>query len=246
MHLAAQSSVSLSVADPMRDASLNVMGLLNVLEASAAAGARKVVFAASGGTLYGTPRRIPVAEDARRNVGRVSPYGITKAVALEYLAFYRRHRSLTSTALALANVFGPRQDPLGEAGVVSIFGAQMLAGVQPTIFGGGRQTRDYVFVTDVAEGFRRAADLADGHLVNLGTGRETDVNTIFRSLARIIGFGQPPLQGPWREGDIERTALDIRRARRVLDWRPRVALPEGLKTTVAWLREAGVPAKGAG
>jgi UDP-glucose 4-epimerase len=236
MHLAAQSSVSASVADPVHDASLNVMGLLNVLEGAAAAGTRKVVFAASGGTLYGSPRKLPVAEAARRNLGRVSPYGITKAVALEYLSFYRRHRGLQSTALALSNVYGPRQDPFGEAGVVAIFGAHMLAGGAPTIFGGGEQTRDYVFVKDVAEAFWRAADRADGSLLNIGTGVETSVNEIFGLLARITGFRGGSNDGPWREGDIPRTSLDVRAAAADLGWKPKTKLERGLRETVEALR----------
>src|SRR5262249_7634607 len=160
-------------------------------------------------------------EEARRNVGRVSPYGISKAVALEYLHFYRAHRGLDFTALALANVYGPRQDPLGEAGVVSIFGAKMLDGVRPTVFGGGEQTRDYVFVRDVAEAFALAAGGGRATLVNVGTGVETSVNRIFRLLARIIGFEGPAESGPWREGDIARTALDVRLAHRAIGWKPR-------------------------
>jgi UDP-glucose 4-epimerase len=236
MHLAAQSSVSASVADPVHDASLNVMGLLNVMECAAAAGTRKVVFAASGGTLYGSPRRLPVSEAARRNIGRVSPYAITKAVALEYLGFYGRHRGLQSTALALSNVYGPRQDPHGEAGVVAIFGAQMLAGISPTIFGGGEQTRDYVFVRDVAEAFSRAAARADGLLLNIGTGIETSVNQIYKAIARLTGFRGAADEGPWREGDIPRSSLDVGAAAAELGWRPRTKLERGLRATVEALR----------
>ena len=236
MHLAAQSSVALSVADPVLDASLNVMGFLNVLECAAASGARKVVFAASGGTLYGSPRKLPVGESARRNVGRLSPYGITKAVALEYLSFYRKHRGLDFTALALSNVYGPRQDPFGEAGVVAIFSAKMLKGETPTIFGHGEQTRDYVFVEDVADAFWRASTLAPGALTNIGTGVETTVNTIYRLLARFSGHRGEPLRGPWRGGDIARNSLDVRRAAKELGWRPRTRLEKGLQATVDSLR----------
>jgi len=143
MHLAAQVSVTASVSDPAHDASVNLMGLLNVLEAAASTGARKVVFAASGGTLYGEVRRFPVKETARRGSHPVSPYGISKKAAEDYLAFYQRTRGLDYTSLALANVYGPRQDPHGEAGVVAIFASKMLAGEPPTIFGDGEQTRDF-------------------------------------------------------------------------------------------------------
>jgi UDP-glucose 4-epimerase len=236
MHLAAQASVSLSVADPVIDASLNVIGLLNVLECAASVGCRKVVFAASGGTLYGAPRKLPVSESARRNLGRVSPYAISKAVAIEYLGFYRRNRGLDFTALALSNVYGPRQDPFGEAGVVSIFSAKMLKGETPTIFGHGKQTRDYVFVADVADAFRLAATRGPGAIVNIGTGVETSVNRVYRLLAGITGFRGAPRHGPWREGDLSRSSLDVGLAARVLEWRPRTRLAEGLRATVDSMR----------
>jgi UDP-glucose 4-epimerase len=236
MHLAAQASVPTSVEDPERDASVNVMGLLNVLECAAATGTRKVVFAASGGTLYGEPKSIPVKESARTRARPVSPYGISKAIALDYLGFYRRTRDLDFTALALANIYGPRQDPFGEAGVVAIFASKMLAGETPTIFGDGEQTRDFVFVDDTVHAFSLAADRASGAVLNVGTGVETSVNDLYELIAATAQFEGAPHHGPERPGDLRRNALDPTAAEKSLGWKSWTALEEGLKATVESLR----------
>jgi UDP-glucose 4-epimerase len=234
MHLAAQPSVSSSVDDPTLDASVNIMGLLNVLECSSRTGVRKVVYAASGGTLYGEPRRLPVKETA---TGRpLSPYGIAKKVAIDYLAFYERYRGVEFTALALANVYGPRQDPHRESGVVAVFASQMLRGEAPTIHGDGNQTRDYVFVDDSVHAFALAAERGDGRLVNVGTGLETSVNGLFRLLAETTGFAAQPAAGPARPGDVRRSALDPTLALEALGWRPWTLLEDGLGETVAFLK----------
>jgi nucleoside-diphosphate-sugar epimerase len=223
--------------DPRSDASVNVLGTLNVLEAAAAAGARKVVYAASGGTLYGEPRTIPVKERQRWSARPVSPYGISKRAAIDYLEFYRASRGLDFTALALANVYGPRQDPHGEAGVVSIFARQMLAGEQPAIHGDGSQTRDYVFVDDTIHAFALAAgEIASGALLNVGTGIETSVTGVFRVLAEVIGYrGQPRFEESADAGP-PRSALDASEAAAKLGWRPWTTLEDGLAETVAFLR----------
>jgi UDP-glucose 4-epimerase len=236
MHLAAQASVSRSVKAPAEDASVNVMGLLNVLESACATGTRKLVYAASGGTLYGEPRQLPAKESARRGARPVSPYGISKALVLDYLRFYRDMRGLDYTALALANVYGPRQDPNGEAGVVAIFGSQMLAGETPTIFGDGNQTRDYLFVDDGVHAFSLAADRGSGGLYNIGTGLETSVNRVYQLMAEITAFRREPRFGPPREGDLRRSALDVELAGRELGWRPWTTLEEGLRATLDSLR----------
>ncbi len=234
MHLAAQASVATSVEEPIRDAQVNIMGMLNVLECCARTGVRKVVFAASGGTLYGEPRRLPVKETAS---GRPSsPYGITKKVALDYLAFYEAFRGIPYTALALANVYGPRQDPNGEAGVIAIFTSKMLAGDAPTIFGDGDQTREYVFVDDTVHAFALAADGGDGRLVNVGTGLETSVNGLYRMLAEHTGFTGQPAHGATRAGDLRRSALDPELASSALGWRPWTHLEDGLRETIAFMR----------
>jgi UDP-glucose 4-epimerase len=234
MHVAAQAAVSTSVEDPVHDAAVNVMGLLNLMECCVKTGVRKVVYAASGGTLYGEPRKLPVKETA---IGRpVSPYGISKKVGIDYLAYYEREHGVAFTALALANVYGPRQNPDGEAGVVAIFASRMLAGQTPTIFGDGNQTRDYVFVDDVVHAFALAAGRGDGRLVNVGTGLETSVNGLSRMLAALCGFTGQPAQGPARPGDLRRSALDPSLAEEVLGWRPWTHLEDGLGETVAYLR----------
>jgi UDP-glucose 4-epimerase len=237
LHLAAQSGVRPSMQDPARDASINVMGLLNLLESSAGSGVRKLVFASSGGTIYGEPRRLPVKETATSGSHPLSPYGITKKLAEDYLRFYHRYRGLDFTALALGNVYGPRQDPNGEAGVVAIFAAKMLAGETPTINGDGNQTRDYVFVDDAVHAFALAMERAPGRLVNVGTGLETSVNGLFRMLAEITGFGGQPLYGPLPGGELRRICLDIELAQEALGWRPWTHLEDGLKETVAFMRE---------
>jgi UDP-glucose 4-epimerase len=234
VHLGAQASVSSSMQDPVRDAAINVMGLLNLMECCVKTGVRKVVYAASGGTLYGEARKLPVRETA--NGRPVSPYGISKKVGIDYLSFYERHHGIAFTALALANVYGPRQDPQGEAGVVAIFASTMLAGRAPTIHGDGNQTRDYVFVDDVVHAFALSAERGDGHLVNVGTGLETSVNGLYRMLAEITRFTGEPSHGPARPGDLRRNALDPSIANDVLDWRPWTHLQDGLGETVAYLR----------
>jgi len=238
MHLAAQASVAVSMKDPVLDASINLIGLLNVLECAADTGTRKVVFAASGGTLYGEPKVLPIKENVRHRSRPASPYGISKAVAIPYLEFYRRTRGLDYTALALANVYGPRQDPHGEAGVVAIFSARMLDGDSPTIFGDGEQTRDYVFVDDTVHAFALAGDRGSGAVLNVGTGVETSVNQLFKALSAITGFRGGARYGPRREGDLRRNALDVELAARELGWKPWTQLREGLKATVDWFRQA--------
>ena len=234
MHLAAQASVSTSVEDPVSDASVNVMGLLNVMECGSRTGVRKVVYAASGGTLYGEPLKLPIRETAS---GRpVSPYGISKKAGIEYLSFYERYRGVAYTAVALANVYGPRQDPNGEAGVISIFASKMLSGEAPTIHGDGNQTRDYVFVDDTVHAFALAAERGDGRIVNVGTALETSVNGVFRLLADITGFTGEPAFGPARPGDLRRNALDPALAGQVLGWRPWTHLEDGLAETVSFMR----------
>jgi UDP-glucose 4-epimerase len=207
---------------------------LNLMECCVKTGVRKVVYAASGGTLYGEAMKLPVKETTS---GRpVSPYGISKKVGIDYLSFYERHHGIAFTALALANVYGPRQDPQGEAGVIAIFASAMLAGRAPTIHGDGNQTRDYVFVDDVVHALALSAEHGDGRLVNVGTGLETSVNGLYRMLAEITRFTGEPAHGAARPGDLRRNVLDITIADEVLDWRPWTHLQDGLGETVAYLR----------
>jgi UDP-glucose 4-epimerase len=235
-HLAAQSGVRPSLDDPARDASINVMGTINVLDCAVRTGVKKVVYAASGGTIYGEPKRIPVKESAAQGSHPASPYGISKKVAVDYLGFYQRYRGLDYTALALGNVYGPRQDPHGEAGVIAIFAARMLAGEACTIFGDGNQTRDYVFIDDVVHGFVRAIERGSGKLVNIGTGLETSVNGLYKQLAETIGYTGEPGTGPLPPGELRRIALDISLAPSAIGWKPWTHLEDGLGETVAYLK----------
>jgi UDP-glucose 4-epimerase len=226
-HLAAQADVRRSVAEPVFDADVNVLGTLRVLEGARAAGAERVVFAASGGTLYGEPdvADLPVKESLAHRP--LSPYGVSKKSAIDYLVAYRELHSLEFVALALANVYGPRQDPHGEAGVVSIFAERILRGQTVTIFGDGEQTRDFVFVDDVVDAFVRAATRGGGLVCNIGTGRETSVNRLFAELASQAGVDTPAEYAPLRAGELLRSSLDPGRAGIHLGWKPWTGLAEG-------------------
>lgn len=236
-HLAAQASVVVSVERPAFDAEVNILGSLNVIQGAAAAGTRKVVFAASGGTLYGVPESIPTREGHPQNP--LSPYGVSKKAVTDYLHYYREVQGLEYTALALANVYGPRQDPHGEAGVIAIFAAKLLAGERPTIFGDGEQTRDFVFVDDVCDAFVRAGEKAGGLTVNIGTGIETSVQQLFDAMARTTGFTEPARYAPPRAGELRRSALDPGRAGIHLGWKPWTSLEAGAARTVDWFRSRG-------
>ena len=233
-HLAAQADVRVSVARPAFDAEVNVIGTLNVLEGARAAGSRKVVFAASGGTLYGDDAPLPIKESAPQRP--VSPYGVSKKSAIDYLTAYRELHQLEFTALALANVYGPRQDPHGEAGVVAIFAGRLLSGEPCTIFGDGEQTRDFVFVDDVVDAFARAAGKGGGLVLNIGTGEETSVNRLYATMAAAAGVETRPDYAPARAGELRRNCLDPGRAGIHLGWTPWTTLPEGSAAVLDWFR----------
>lgn len=239
-HLAAQMDVRRSVADPVFDAEVNVLGLLNLLEAGREHGLQKVVFASTGGAIYGEPdpdvnEGGPQPEHHPRRP--LSPYGITKLVSEHYLQFYEDVYGIPSVALRFANVYGPRQNPHGEAGVVAIFTERLLGGGQPVINGPGLQTRDYVYVGDVV----RAVVAALGHpgsaVFNVGTGIETNVNELFGHLNRFTGANAPEEHGPAKPGEQQRSVLDTTRIREALDWHPETDLERGLRRTVDWFRE---------
>ncbi len=239
-HLAAQIDVRVSVARPAFDAEVNVIGTINVLEGARAAGARKVVFASSGGTIYGevTGADLP-AKESHPQVP-LSPYGVSKRVALDYLNVYRSVHGLEFTALALGNVYGPRQDPHGEAGVVGIFAGRLLADEPCTIFGDGTQTRDYVYVDDVVDAFVRATGKGGGLLLNIGTGVETSVNDLYAAMARAAGVDRPAAMGPARPGELQRSCLDPGRAAIHLGWKPWTTVEDGAPRVLDWFkRRAG-------
>ncbi len=227
-HLAAQADVRISVDRPVFDAEVNILGTLRVLEGARSAGTRRVVFAASGGTLYGEPDvdDLPVRETAPQRP--LSPYGVSKKSAIDYLVAFRELHSLEFCALALANVYGPRQDPHGEAGVVAIFAARMLAGKPLTIFGDGAQTRDFVYVDDAVDAFVRASERGGGLTLNIGTGTEVSVNHLRAVMADICGSDLPPVHEPERHGEIRRSSLDASRAAIQLGWRPFTSLESGV------------------
>lgn len=243
-HQAAQMSVSRSVRDPLFDADVNIMGLLRVLDLSVRAGVERVVFASSGGVLYGN-----VSEPAGEThpASPISPYGIAKWVGEQYLQFYVREHGLTAVALRYSNVFGPRQNPHGEAGVVAIFSQKMLAGEEATIFGDGTIIRDYVYVTDVAaaNALSLESELSEKFVpLNIGTGIATDVNTLAVRIheqsvkcRQQAGLSEPvpeAVHGPPRAGDLQSNLIFSGKARELLTWEPSVSLADGIEQTVAW------------
>ncbi len=232
-HLAAQISVAASVEQPFFDAEVNVLGTLRVLEGARACGARKVVFAASGGTLYGDVDAAELPVDERHERRPQAPYGLSKKVGCEYLELYRELYGLDYAALALANVYGPRQDPHGEAGVVAIFASALLAGKAPTINGDGEQTRDFVYVDDVVDAFSRAAGRGAGLLCNIGTGRQVSINDLYAAMAAAAGSTLEARHGPPRTGDVPASALDPRLAAEQLGWCPWTELAVGVRAVIA-------------
>ena len=237
-HLAAQADVRVSVARPVFDADVNILGTLRVLEGAREAGTRKVVFASSGGTIYGDvdPADLPVRETQPQRP--LSPYGVAKKAGGDYLVAYRELHELEFTSLALANVYGPRQDPHGEAGVVAIFAGRLLAGERCTIFGDGEQTRDFVYVDDVVDAFARAAERGGGLLMNIGTGSETSVNRLYATMASAAGSNEPADHAPERPGELRRSSLDPARAGIHLGWKPWTTLEDGTGAVLEWFEAA--------
>ena len=233
-HLAAQSKVRPSVDDPIFDADVNVLGTLNVLEATRAAGARKVVFASSGGAIYGGDVKLPVKESTTKKPE--SPYGISKKIVEDYFRWYSDMYGIEYTLIAPANIYGPRQDPGLEGGVVAIFTRAMLEGRRPTIFGDGTQTRDFLFVEDVCDAFLRAADQGDGRLFNVGTGVETSVNQLYDAVATATGYTTAAFHTDPKPGDVHRSVVDPSAAKKALGWEAWTSLTEGIRKTVEWYR----------
>ncbi|HEY5996450.1 MAG TPA: NAD-dependent epimerase/dehydratase family protein [Candidatus Deferrimicrobiaceae bacterium] len=234
-HHAAQMDVRRSVSDPVFDAQVNILGLLRLLEASRKSGVRKVIFASSGGAGYGEQDYFPA--DEKHPVRPVSPYGVAKMATEMYLHYYRVQYGLEYTALRYANVYGPRQNSHGEAGVVAIFTLRLLQGQPAIINGDGMQTRDYVHVRDIVKANLSALERGNGMAINIGTGIETDVNSIFRKLKELTGSRQQEIHGDPAAGEQRRSVLENRMAFEELGWYPEVSLEEGLAGTVAFFRE---------
>jgi UDP-glucose 4-epimerase len=232
-HEAAWADVRGSLIDPAGYASVNVIGTLNLLQSAQRHGVRKIVFASTGGAIYGDPAELPATE--RCPPRPLDPYGASKLACEVFMDTYRHNFGLQYCALRYGNVYGPRQDPLGEAGVVAIFAGRMLQGEPAIINGDGLQQRDFVYVGDVARANLLALQVGSG-IYNVGTGVPTDVNTIFRELARLTGYKRPEQHGPAKLGEVRTTYLDCDLARRELDWKPLVPLSVGLDRTVAFFR----------
>ncbi len=237
-HHAAQMDVRRSVADPLFDADVNVRGSLNVLECARKTGVRKIIYISSGGAAYGEPVYLPC--DEAHPINPLSPYGVSKHTVEHYLYLYKMLYGLEYAVLRYPNVYGPRQDPNGEAGVVAIFTGQMLAGKQATIYGSGEQERDFVYVSDCVRANLLAMQERAQGIYNIGSGQGTTINRIYARLSEIIGYERPPVYGPPKAGETFRIFLDASKARRELGWEPQVALEDGLRRTVDYFRRGNL------
>ena len=235
-HHAAQASVAVSVQQPRFDADTNVGGMVNLLTAAVTFGVRRVIYSSTGGAIYGETDQIPTPED--HPLRPLSPYGCSKLCGEYYLSTWHRLHGLDYVIFRYSNVYGPRQDAHGEAGVVSIFAGLMLEGKQPTIFGAGHKTRDYIYVDDVVEAGVCALEGLANDVFNVATSKQTTDQEVFDALAAAIGYEGPPLYGPERLGDLQHSCLDITKARQTLSWEPQVPFPEGVAQTVEWLRSS--------
>jgi UDP-glucose 4-epimerase len=233
-HHAAQIDVRKSVSDPINDASINVEGTINLLKAAIKHNVQKVIFASSGGVVYGEPKYLPT--DEKHQLGPLSPYGVSKLTGEYYLKCFQEIYGLRWTALRYANVYGPRQDPFGEAGVIAIFCQAMLSGGEVKIYGTGEQLRDYVYVGDAVLANTLALEHADNWAVNIGTAIGTSVNSLFDQLALITGYNLKPKYCPPRSGELQAIYLKNDLAKKVLKWEPQIDLNKGLNLTVEYFR----------
>lgn len=234
-HHAAQIDVRKSVSDPRFDAKVNILGMINLLESAVKCDAKRVIFASSGGVVYGEPTRLPVAESHEYNP--LSPYGASKISGEIYLRLYGNLYGLPWVALRYGNVYGPRQDPLGEAGVAAIFTLQMLKGEQTKIYGDGTQTRDFTFVQDIVNANMAALEDGEGQAINIGTGKGISVNQVFSTLQDIIGYDEEPLYCDPRGGELEHLSLDVKEAKEILGWSAQTSLYDGMALTVEAVRQ---------
>jgi UDP-glucose 4-epimerase len=234
-HLAAQISVTDSTKDPIKDGEINVIGTLRLLEAARRSGIDKFIYSSTGGALYGDPAVTPCTEQTP--IAPLSPYGLSKYLAEQYVELYQRLYHLNYTILRYGNVYGPRQDPHGEAGVVAIFAQAILKGRQPQIFGTGDQERDFVYVGDVVQANMLAIDHDDNSAFNIGTGQGTSVNRIFELLKSIINYRWDATRRSPRQGEVYKISLECSKAYQELKWSPKVSLEEGLQETVEFFRK---------
>ena len=237
VHLAAQMNVRLSTEDPVFDAEVNILGTLNLLEHAVKHGVRKVSFASSGGAVYGEQEVFPAAESHRTDP--LSPYGISKLAGEKYLAYYTNTTGLRHVVLRFGNVYGPRQEPEGEAGVVAIFSKLMLDGGQPIINGTGKQTRDFVYVDDVVDAIMVTLGEDIQGTFNVGTGQEATVNECYEIIKELTSSSCKDLYGAAKKGEQFRSVLDVMKLREKFDWDPQVSFPEGLKMTVEFFKAQG-------
>lgn len=237
-HLAAQSSVRQSTLDPVADADSNVLGTIRLLDAAASEGVEKIIFSSTGGAIYGNPDTIPCDEDTP--VNPLTPYALSKYVSELYLELFYRTYGLQYTILRYANVYGPGQDPNGEAGVIAIFAGLMLRGRSPNIYGDGEQERDFVYVSDIVEANLAAMYRGDGCIYNISAGEPVTINRIYSLLQECTEFHQEPVYRPRRAGEVLKIALDHSRATRELGWEPKIPLEEGLRHSVEYVRQASV------
>jgi len=236
-HHAAQIDVRKSVSDPAFDAKINILGSLNIFENAKKYRVKKIIFASSGGTIYGEcSSKTP---DENSAVNPLSPYGIAKLSIEFYLKYYRALYGMKYTVLRYGNVYGPRQDPHGEAGVVAIFSGKMLKNEKVKIFGDGKQMRDYVFVSDIAKANLLSLSKGNDEIINIGTGEATSVNKLFGEMAKIITSKEKPVYLPKRPGELFRSVLNIKKAKRVLGWKPEVSMAAGLRKTLDYFRNLG-------
>ncbi|RLC39550.1 MAG: UDP-glucose 4-epimerase [Candidatus Nealsonbacteria bacterium] len=233
-HFAAQIDVRKSVENPIESAKVNILGSLNLLENSRKYGVKKIIFASSGGAIYGETDVIPTPESYPENPQ--SPYGIEKLAIEKYLNFYRKTLGLNYIALRLANVYGPRQNSKGEAGVIAIFCDKMLKNKEVIINGDGEQTRDFVFVDDVVEAVLLAMEKEKSGIYNIGTAKETSINEIFRKIKELTNSNCQEIHGPEKPGEQKRSCLDYSRAKEELNWQPKYSLEEGLRETIEWFK----------
>ena len=235
-HLAAQIDVRRAVSDPVFNAEVNELGTLNLLNAAVQNKVGKIIFSSTGGAIYGEVEDKHGADEDHPQEP-ISPYAITKRSVEMYLHAYWKLYGLKYTVLRYGNVYGPRQDPLGEAGVIAIFCGKMLKGEAPTIFGDGKQLRDYVYVADVAKANLLALDKAEGEIINIGVGEGTSVNELYSALGDILKFKSPAVYAPPRAGELFRSVLNCGRAKKLLGWQAKTGIREGLAKTIAWYNE---------